>query len=97
MKRMEKNQPRRTRGLAGAAQNVGFALIELLVVIAIIAILAALLLPTLTGAKERSRRAACKSNLHQLLIALHLYADDAVQRLPSGASEVGLWTITCRS
>jgi prepilin-type N-terminal cleavage/methylation domain-containing protein len=67
----------------------GFTLIELLVVIAIIAILAAMLLPTLAGAKERSKRVACKNSLRQFVIALHLYANDAEQRLPSGASEKG--------
>ena len=68
------------------SRSRAFTLIELLVVIAIIAILAALLLPTLSGAKERSKRAACKSSLRQFAIALDLYADDVTQRFPSGAS-----------
>ena len=59
-----------------------FTLIELLVVIAIIAILAALLLPALSAAKERSRRIQCANNLHQIGIALHLYAEDNRDLLP---------------
>jgi len=63
-----------------------FTLIELLVVIAIIAILAALLLPTLAGAKERARRASCKSSMRQFILAVHMYGDDNEQVVPSGAS-----------
>ena len=64
-----------------------FTLIELLVVIAIIAILAALLLPALAGAKERARRTTCKNHIRQFILAAHLYGSDANDRLPSGLSD----------
>ena len=53
-----------------------FTLIELLVVIAIIAILAAILFPVFARAREKARQAACQSNLKQVVMALHMYADD---------------------
>jgi prepilin-type N-terminal cleavage/methylation domain-containing protein/prepilin-type processing-associated H-X9-DG protein len=61
-----------------------FTLIELLVVIAIVAVLAALLLPALASAKERSKGAACVSNLRQIGIAIRAYADDSAGEIPFG-------------
>lgn len=61
-----------------------FTLIELLVVIAIIAILAALLLPALSTARELGKRMACGNNLKQLGAACSLYAQDYNDMLPGG-------------
>ncbi|MCM8769349.1 MAG: type II secretion system GspH family protein [Candidatus Omnitrophica bacterium] len=71
------------------AKRKGFTLVELLVVIAIIAMLAALLMPALSAAREKGRRTTCVNNLRQFAIAYEMYADDWYEKFP--ASEQGLY------
>jgi prepilin-type N-terminal cleavage/methylation domain-containing protein/prepilin-type processing-associated H-X9-DG protein len=71
-------------------ETAAFTLIELLVVIAIIAILAAMLLPALSRAKESGKRIACVNNLRQLNLALRMYVDDNQGTCPP-RSETNSW------
>ena len=68
----------------------GFTLVELLVVLAVIAILAAMLLPTLGRGKARAQTAVCANNLRQLGIAFQLYLHDNVDVFPTSSPHSGL-------
>jgi prepilin-type N-terminal cleavage/methylation domain-containing protein/prepilin-type processing-associated H-X9-DG protein len=62
----------------------GFTLAELLIVIGIIAVLVALLVPAVTGARRAAQRASCVSNLHQVGVAILAYATDNDGKIPYG-------------
>lgn len=67
------------------ARRYAFTIIELLVVITIISILAALILPAVTYAREMARQTKCKSNLHAISVAFRLYLNQSNDTLPVAA------------
>jgi prepilin-type N-terminal cleavage/methylation domain-containing protein/prepilin-type processing-associated H-X9-DG protein len=83
MKRSQAKPQRASRNRISRA----FTLIELLVVIAIIGILAGMLLPALSKAREKARTASCVSNLHQVSTGITLYQDDNNGWLPPASTD----------
>jgi prepilin-type N-terminal cleavage/methylation domain-containing protein len=73
------------------AKSTGFTLVEMMVVITISALLSALLLPSLSTAKEKSKRTVCKSNIRELLTAVEIYTEENADVLPSSADNSGLY------
>jgi prepilin-type N-terminal cleavage/methylation domain-containing protein/prepilin-type processing-associated H-X9-DG protein len=67
---------------ASFALRLGFTLVELLVVMAVLAIIAALLLPALSQAKQEAYSTKCKNNLHEMGLAMMMYVDDDAARFP---------------
>lgn len=71
------------------ANRSGFTLVELLVVMAVVAVLAALVIPAIAGARERSRSVTCSGQMRELGMAVLLYTQDNLGRFPRSSHSAG--------
>src|SRR5579864_6197648 len=79
-------------GLRGArVKRTGFTLVELLVVIAIIAILMALMMPSIARAKLKANQTSCLNKMRQLTMAATMYANDHDEELPPRRTGTNTW------
>lgn len=83
----------RSVGFGAEKRAEAFTLIELLVVIAIIALLLAILIPSLQRAKEQSYKIVCGNNMRQLGLGLRMFGDDNDGQIPSHPGAWWLWDI----
>ena len=89
----------KTRRVSSASLRVhgvdrgAFTLVEVLVSIAVLAVLIAIMLPTLGGVRESARRVACASNLRQMGLATYLYSNRHDGELPSVATATAVFSL----
>ena len=88
------NAPAGSAGTAPARR--AFTLLEVLVVVAIIAMLSAILLPSLAKSRRQAQAVACQSNMRQLGLALQMYAQTQQNRLVSGGFTHEIGRASCR-
>ncbi len=86
---------RRNSSRVSGHRDPGFTLIELLVVIAIIALLIAMLLPSLSRARQQAKIVACGANMNQIGVAIMAYANDNWGSIPRGPDAAGPFDFAC--
>ena len=79
--------------LQSPLRQQAFTLVELLVVVAVIALLISVRLPALARATDQTKRAQCASNLRQFALAMHIFANDNNDRLPTTSAGFWAWDV----